>query len=61
MQWEGFILPLPPMSAFKVLLALQDQRRFYLRKECSDQYQHNLMASSENGFFRTDFIHLQLT
>lgn len=60
---EGFILPPPPLKSLKAKDTFNIARpeTFYIRKECSDHYQHNLMASSENGFFRSDFIHLQLT
>lgn len=62
-QWEGFILPPSPLSSFKAKDIFNSARSetFYVRKEWSDHYQHNLMISSENGFFRTDFIQMQLT
>lgn len=62
-QREGFTLPPSLLSSFKAKDIFNSARSetFYIRKEWSDHYQHILMISSENGFFRTDFIQLQLT
>lgn len=66
MQWEDFIFPPQHWASLRQRMLLHcfynaRSEPFYIRRECSDHYQHNLTASSENEFSRTDFIHLQLT